>query len=219
MRCGRTCRSSVSHSGGLALCDVQDCSPMYSSMSPRALLRSLSSLLPVSSWPSFPLGMRISVNGASGARVRVWLRVILKYVVAGALNYAKAPDPFGGRGRWPWRALRWCVPPWPGCTSFRQVPVQHAVPGAAGHNRWGVAETPLPAKTQGRTRVAVFNRVSFKPERAFNVIAHVRDWEHAETVRRRCLRTVRGFALHAECTGPGRHVGESAPGPTGLMWA
>ena len=101
----------------------------------------------------------------------------------------------------------------------RQVPVQLAVPGAAGHNRWGVAETPLPAKTQGRTRVAAFNRVSFKPERASNVIAYVRDWEHAETVRRRCLRTVRGFALHAECTGPGRHVGESAPGPTGLMWA
>ena len=40
--------------------------------------RSLSSLLPVSSWPSFPLGMRISVNGASGVRVRVRLRVILK---------------------------------------------------------------------------------------------------------------------------------------------
>ena len=28
--------------------------------------------------------------------------------------------------------------------------------------------------------------VSFKPEWAFNVMAHVRDWEHAETVRRRC---------------------------------
>ena len=111
---------------------------------------------------------------------------------------------------------QWCVPRWPGCTSFRQVPVQLAVPGAAGHNRWGVAETPLPAKTQGRTRDAVFNVVSFKPERAFKVIAHVRDWEHAG---RRCLWTVRGFALHAECTGPGRHVGESTPGPTGLMWA
>ena len=57
------------------------------------------------------------------------------------------------------------------------------------------------------------------PSGLLYVIAHVRDWEHAETVRRRCLRTVRGFALHAECTGPGRHVGESAPGPTGLMWA
>ena len=46
-------------------------------------------------------------------------------------------------------------------------------------------------------------RVSFKPERAFNVIAHVRDLEHAETVHRRCLRTVRGVVLQVECTGPG----------------
>ena len=86
---------------------------------------------------------------------------------------------------------------------------------------WSCRPQPLgsPAKTQGRNRDAVFNVVSFKPERAFKVIAHVRDWEHAETVRRRCLRTVRGFALHAECMGPGRHVGESAPGPTGLTWA
>ena len=167
------------------------------------LSRSLSSLLPVSLWPPFQLGMRFSLYGASSVWVRASLRVILKYVATDALNYAKAPGPSGDRGEFLWRALRWCVPPWPGCTSFRQVPVQLAVPGAAGHNRWG------------RTRVAAFNRVSFKPERAFNVIA--RDWEHAETVRR--IRTVRGFALHAECTGPGRHVGESAPGPTGLMWA
>ena len=60
-------------------------------------------------------------------------------------------------------------------------PCTVCVPGAAGHNRWGVAETPLPVKTQGRTRDAAFNVVSFKPERAFKVIAHVRDWEHAET--------------------------------------
>ena len=32
------------------------------------------------------------------------------------------------------------------------VPVQVCiVEGAPGHNRWGVAETPLPAKSQGRT--------------------------------------------------------------------
>ena len=30
------------------------------------------------------------------------------------------------------------------------APCTAAVHGAAGHNRWGVAETPLPAKTQGR---------------------------------------------------------------------
>ena len=40
-------------------------------------------------------------------------------------------------------------------------------------------------------------RVSFKPERAFNVIAHVRDWEHAETVRRPCPNG-QLKALHSE---------------------
>ena len=39
------------------------------------------------------------------------------------------------------------------------VPVQFAFHGAAGHNRWGVAETPLPLKTQGRNmdRFKTFN--------------------------------------------------------------
>ena len=46
--------------------------------------------------------------------------------------------------------------------------------------------------------------MSFKPEWAFNVIAHVRDWEHAETVRRHWSKwTVGGFASETECTGPG----------------
>ena len=39
--------------------------------------------------------------------------------------------------------------------------------------------------------------VSFKPEWAFNVIAHVRDWEHAETVRRHCS-SGQLEALHSE---------------------
>ena len=39
------------------------------------------------------------------------------------------------------------------------VPVQLPVQGAAGHNRWGVAETPLPVKTQGRTMGPQFNHV------------------------------------------------------------
>ena len=38
----------------------------------------------------------------------------------------------------------------------------------------------------GRDAGETCTRVSFKPERAFSVIAHVRDWEHAETVNRRC---------------------------------
>ena len=37
------------------------------------------------------------------------------------------------------------------------VPVQVCiVEGAPGHNRWGVAETPLPAKSQGRTGDCTF---------------------------------------------------------------
>ena len=123
-------------------------------------------------------------------RMTLRVFVFIDFVYWLTLTFTKAPGPSGDRGGWPWRALRWCAPRWPGCTSSRQVPVQFAVPGAAGHNRWRVAETPLSAKTQGRTRAAAFNRVSFKPERAFNVIAHVRDWEHAEMVRRRCPRTV-----------------------------
>ena len=49
-------------------------------------------------------------------------------------------------------------------------PCTDAVHGAAGHNRWGVAETPLPVKTQGRNldRSLTFNvyavcRVVFNP--------------------------------------------------------
>ena len=32
-----------------------------------------------------------------------------------------------------------------------------SVYGAPGHNRWGVVETPLPVKTQGRTMGCFFN--------------------------------------------------------------
>ena len=47
-------------------------------------------------------------------------------------------------------------------------------------------------------------RVSFKLERVFNVIAHVRDWDHAETVRRRCpsgqLEALRSeWSARAQC--------------------
>ena len=35
-------------------------------------------------------------------------------------------------------------------------PCIDAVHGAPGHNRWGVAETPLPAKSQGRDRGLFF---------------------------------------------------------------
>ena len=40
----------------------------------------------------------------------------------------------------------------PPATSLSSVSVQFPVHGAAGHNRWGVVETPLPVKTQGRNK-------------------------------------------------------------------
>ena len=38
-------------------------------------------------------------------------------------------------------------------------PCTGAVHGAPGHNRWGVVETPLPVKTQGRTMNCLLNFV------------------------------------------------------------
>ena len=37
------------------------------------------------------------------------------------------------------------------------VPCTVTVRGAAGHNRWGVVERRLPARTQGRTADCTFN--------------------------------------------------------------
>ena len=90
-------------------------------------------------------------------RMTVRVFVFIDFVYWLTLTFTKAPGPSGDRGRWPWRALRWCAPRWPGCTSFSSGPCTVRGPGAAGHNRWGVAETPLPVKTQGRTRAAAFN--------------------------------------------------------------
>ena len=47
--------------------------------------------------------MRISLKGASDVRVLVFVN----FAYWLALTFAKALGPFGGRGRWPWRALRW----------------------------------------------------------------------------------------------------------------
>ena len=146
------------------------------------------SFLPSSSFAPLPFGMRISLYGATGLRVLVFVNFAYRLT----LKCPRAPGPSGDRGRWPWRSPRWCAPRWRRHSLRRHK----AGPGAQ-----------------------LLTWVSFKPERAFKVIAHFGDWEHAETVRRRCLRTVGGLALHAECTGPGGHVGESSPGPTGLTWA
>ena len=75
-----------------------------------------------------------------------WLLVFLKYVFVDRLSCERAPDPFGVEGRWQWRGLAAC---YIRCFPFF-CPCKVPVHGAAGHNRWGVAETPLLAKTQGR---------------------------------------------------------------------
>ena len=74
---------------------------------------------------------------------------------------------------WPWRTLRWCVPLFLGCTFAADVQND----GSRGRRLFSSCR-----KDAGRT----FARVSFKLERAFEVIAHFRDWEHAASVRRRC---------------------------------
>ena len=48
------------------------------------------------------------------------------------------------------------------------------------------------SSSSGRDAGETRTQMSFKPERAFNVIAHVWDWEHAETVRRRPPSGVHG---------------------------
>ena len=49
-------------------------------------------------------------------RMTLRVHVFLDFAYRPILKFGSAPDPFGGRGGWPWRALRWLVPPWPGCT-------------------------------------------------------------------------------------------------------
>ena len=60
---------------------------------------------------------------------------------------------------------------WPGCT-FAAV-----VQNKGSHERHHPSSS-------GRDAGETCTRVSFKPGWALNVIAHVRDWEHTETVRR-----------------------------------
>ena len=95
----------------------------------------------------------------------------LKYILTDALNYGKAPGSHrGAEGDMAMAALPRCS-----ClTTYNSYcslgPCTDAVHGAAGHNRWGVAETPLPVKTQGRNldgsltfNVYAVCRVAFNP--------------------------------------------------------
>ena len=97
----------------------------------------------------------------SGTQWYAVVRVFLVYMDIVALKFANSPGPARGRGGWQWRSLRPLALP-----SFHAVhqalslgPCTVTVNGAAGHNRWGVVERRLPAKTQGRTVDCSFNSV------------------------------------------------------------
>ena len=94
--------------------------------------------------------------------VVVWVHVFFEYMAKITLNFTKGPWPLrrsrgdGNGGRC---ARSPCLPflrrtpdavPWP------LRPCTAAVHRAPGHNRWGVVETPLPAKTQERTLDCIF---------------------------------------------------------------
>ena len=146
---------------------------------PRAFLLSFSSsvsqLLPLgsgvlaASWLLSEARHMASLGIAVKRRMTLRVHVFLDFAYCLILNFGSAPDPFGGRGRWPW--LRLLVVHVPSCWTAQSkrtyvvhqtlslcVPVQVCiVEGAPSHNRWGVAETPLPAKSQGRTGDYTFN--------------------------------------------------------------
>ena len=87
------------------------------------------------------------------------VQVLIDFVYWPLLMFAMALASPEVEGRWQWRSLRPLallsfvvrsapLPPYIRCCPFGPCTV--AVHGAAGHNRWGVAGTPLPVKTQGR---------------------------------------------------------------------
>ena len=111
--------------------------------------------------PQSPLGLGALVGVRHQVHVRrhVFLRgathvhssTVFGYAVVlspSIFCYSLDPcPPQGGRGE--------VAMAWPRCMlhqtfSLSSVPVQFPVRGAASHNRWGVVETPLSLKTQGR---------------------------------------------------------------------
>ena len=90
------------------------------------------------------------------------LHVFTEFAFIDTWNFAKAPSSLrGAEGRW--RCLRLLVASF---GSIHQIlslgPCAATVQRAPSHNRWGVSETTLPAKTQGRTLDCPFN---FPPPR------------------------------------------------------
>ena len=90
---------------------------------------------------------------------------------------------------------------WPGCT-VRTVPSVHEV----FHFLTSIAvRARRQCSTQALPVVGCFLMLKMSDSQEGRTIlnAHARDWGDAETVRRRCLGAVGGFALRVECTDPG----------------
>ena len=78
---------------------------------------------------------------------------ILKYMFTASLKYKRAPEGNGdGCALLVVHDSPSYVRYFPFVSLYRHVLVE----GAPGHNRWGVAETPLPAKSQGMTGDCTF---------------------------------------------------------------
>ena len=96
------------------------------------------------------------------------LRAFLVYMAKHSLNFGRAPDPSGDRGDMPlmvpWGDGGVCRLTYDVHQTLSLGPCAATVQRAPSHNRWGVSETTLPAKTQGRTLDCPFN---FPPPRGW----------------------------------------------------
>ena len=85
------------------------------------------------------------------------VRTSLEYLAIDTFSYVSAPGRLAAEGRWQWRSspVAFLTPHagarWRQSLSLSLHACTVTVIGAAGHNRWGVVERGLPAKTQGRT--------------------------------------------------------------------
>ena len=136
-----------------------------------------------------------------------WLHAFLGYLEIDAIAFLKRTLSLCGRGEWPWRTS--------GCVAGLAACCAAAVQNDGSRGRHL-------SSSFGRDVGETYARVSFTPEwaqsseRTCRGLGACRDGSPSLSEW-----TVGGFALGMECTGPGRHVGESDPkqGPTGSTWA
>ena len=145
---------------------------------PRASSFSFSSLVATLGLLSFSTTLRTQVRPAiefrlwQGGPVSTYCRfrlLVLHFTGTSIPRVRQLGHPEVRKRPWPLRRSRGdgnggrfvrspCLPSWRGLRLLYAVhqmlslwSLYRSVHGAPGHNRWGVAETPLPAKTQGRT--------------------------------------------------------------------